>query len=104
MRGVVSEDNVVESFEENGKRIVIHANRFGKHRYWATVDGLALFQRGRMRIRAFTTIEAAVKAARQEAKHVARAPKARGVPGYPNFGGAGPFAPIGSPAPAKNKP
>ena len=96
---------VVASFEEDGKRIEIHINRFGKQRYWAMVDGSALFQRGRMRVRAFATVEAARAAARKEAKALpARSHQKRGVPGYSNFGGGGPFAPMGSPSPSKGKP
>ena len=46
-----------------GKRVEVHEDRFGKSRYWATVDGSALFQRGRMRLRTFATLDAARKAA-----------------------------------------
>ncbi len=61
MSTIVGTDNV------KGKRIEIHADRFGKQRYWAKVDGIALFQRGRMRLRMFTTANAARKAALEEA-------------------------------------
>lgn len=82
----------------DGRSVEVHADRVGKRRFWVKIEGSALFQRGRMRIRAFTTIEAAVKAARKEAKTTAPAArKSRGVPGYSNFGGGGPFAPMGSP-------
>ncbi len=50
----------------DGKRIEIHEDRFGTRRYWAMVDGSALFQRGRMRVRTFTTPIAARKAALKE--------------------------------------
>ncbi|HSX22433.1 MAG TPA: hypothetical protein VLE97_06610 [Gaiellaceae bacterium] len=82
--------------EHDGRRIEVHADRFSKRRFWVMIEGTALFQRGRMRVRAFTTVEAAVKAARKEAKAVVSG-KSRGVPGYSNFGGGGPFAPMGSP-------
>ena len=49
-----------------GKQIEVHEDRFGARRYWAKVNGAALFQRGRMRMRTFTTIEAARKAALKE--------------------------------------
>jgi hypothetical protein len=52
----------------DGKRIEIHEDRFGRSRYWAMVDGVGLFQRGRMRLRTFTTVDAAYKAARKEAQ------------------------------------
>jgi hypothetical protein len=52
----------------DGKRIEIHEDRFGTRRYWAKVDGAALFQRGRMRVRTFTTIDAARAAAIEEAR------------------------------------
>jgi hypothetical protein len=48
-----------------GKRIEIHADRLGKNRYWVKVDGVALFQRGRMRLRMFSTTTAALKAAQE---------------------------------------
>lgn len=57
---------IVEIAEVNGKRIEVHEDRFGKHRYWVTVDGRALFQRGRMRARTFTTPIAAREAAMEE--------------------------------------
>jgi hypothetical protein len=50
----------------DGKRIEVHEDRFGNRRYWVKVDGSALFQRGRMRMRTFATIDAARKAARKE--------------------------------------
>ena len=59
---------MIESFKESGKRIEIHEDRFGKQRYWVKIDGSALFQRGRMRVRAFATVEAARAAARKEAR------------------------------------
>ena len=58
---------IVGTDEVDGKRIEIHADRFGSRRYWAKVDGRALFQRGRMRLRTFTTANAARKAALLEA-------------------------------------
>jgi hypothetical protein len=54
---------IVDTDEVNGKRIEILENRFGKHRYWVKVDGTALFQHGRMRLRTFTTPRAAWRAA-----------------------------------------
>jgi hypothetical protein len=50
-----------------GKQIEVHEEHFGKRRYWAKVDGCGLFQRGRMRVRMFTTADAAYKAALKEA-------------------------------------
>jgi hypothetical protein len=58
---------IVKTDKVDGKRIEIHDDRFGKRRYWAKVDGCALFQRGRMRVRAFTTADAAYEAALKEA-------------------------------------
>jgi hypothetical protein len=46
-----------------GRRIEVHEDRFGARRYWAKVDDRTLFQRGRMRVRMFTTPEAARRAA-----------------------------------------
>lgn len=86
------------SGEHDGRRIEVHADRFGKRRFWVMIEGTALFQRGRMRVRAFATVAAAVKAARREAKHAALASKTRSAPSYSNFGGGGPFAPMGSPS------
>lgn len=100
-------NDLVESFEAHGAEIEIRADRFGKRRFWAMVNGTALFQRGRMRLRMFATVPAARSAARKEAKTTTASPppKKRGVPGYSNFGGGGPFAPIGSPSKgSKEKP
>jgi len=47
----------------DGKLIEIHEGRHGACRYWAKVDGTALFQRGRIRLRMFTTVDAAWQAA-----------------------------------------
>jgi hypothetical protein len=58
---------IVGTDEAKGKRIEIHADRFGTRRYWAKVDGRALFQRGRMSARKFATANAARKAALVEA-------------------------------------
>jgi hypothetical protein len=54
---------IVGTDEVSGKRIEIHADSSGARRYWAKVDGRALFQRGRMRLRTFATANAARKAA-----------------------------------------
>jgi len=59
---------IVDTAKASGKRIEIHEDRFGTRRYWAKVDGSALFQRGRMRVRTFTTPIAARKAALEEAQ------------------------------------
>lgn len=59
---------IVKTEKIDGKRIEIHDDRFGKRHYWAKVDGLGLFQRGRMRVRTFTTVDAAYKAALKEAR------------------------------------
>jgi hypothetical protein len=50
----------------DGRQIEVHENNFGQHRYWVKVDGCALFQRGRMRLRTFTTADAARSAAIKE--------------------------------------
>jgi hypothetical protein len=100
-----------------GRHFEIHENPSGHRRYWVTIDQHALLQGGSLRTRLFTTAEAARAAAlkevtvpvdQQEGARVRR--KARtdrkgpddrkgsdGVPGYSNFGGGGPFAPMGSP-------
>jgi hypothetical protein len=59
---------VIKSGRVAGKRIEIHEDSHGQRRYWAQVDKTALFQRGRMRLRTFTTAEAAWDAALKEAK------------------------------------
>jgi hypothetical protein len=59
---------IVKTEKVDGKRIEIHEDRFGTRRYWAKVDGIGLFQRGRMRMRTFTTIDAAKKAALQNVR------------------------------------
>lgn len=46
--------------------IEVYEDSHGRRRYWAKVDGLALFQRGRMRLRTFTTADAARRAAMEE--------------------------------------
>jgi len=58
---------IIKTETVNGTPIEIHEDRFGARRYWAMVDGTALFQRGRMRLRMFTTIDAARKAALEKA-------------------------------------
>lgn len=58
----------IKTEQIDGKRIEIHEDRFGTRRYWAKVDGCGLFQRGRMRIRMFSTVDAARKAALEEAR------------------------------------
>ena len=52
----------------NGKQIEVHEDRFGARRYWVKVDGIGLFQRGRMRVRTFATVEAARKAGLEETR------------------------------------
>jgi hypothetical protein len=59
---------IVKTDEVDGKRIEVHDDRFGRRRYWAKVDGCALFQRGRMRVRTFATADAAKKAALKEVR------------------------------------
>jgi hypothetical protein len=59
---------LVKSGTVGGKRIEIHESSYGQRRYWAQVDKSALFQLGRMRVRMFSTIDAAWKAALAEAK------------------------------------
>lgn len=58
---------IVQTETVNGKRIEIHEDRFGQRRYWTKVDGTALFQHGRMRLRMFATADAAKKAALKKA-------------------------------------
>lgn len=52
----------------DGKKIEIYEDGFSRKRFWAKVDGRGLFQRGRMRLRAFATVEAAHEAAIEEAR------------------------------------
>lgn len=59
---------IVKTEKIGGKKIEIHEDRFGQRRYWAKVDGIALFQRGRMRLRTFTTADAARGAALKESR------------------------------------
>jgi hypothetical protein len=59
---------LVKSGVVSGKRIEVHEASFGQRRYWAQVDKSALFQLGRIRVRMFSTIDAAWKAALAEAK------------------------------------
>jgi hypothetical protein len=58
---------IVETVTIDGKEVEIHEASFGGRRYWVKVDGTALFQRGRMRVRTFSTAEAAKTAAIEEA-------------------------------------
>lgn len=57
---------LVKREKAGSKWIEVHEDSHGRRRYWAKVDGLALFQRGRMRLRTFTTAEAARRAAMKE--------------------------------------
>lgn len=57
---------IVRAAKIDGTPIEVHEDRAGPRRYWAKVDGSALFQRGRMRLRTFTTADAAWKAALEE--------------------------------------
>lgn len=59
---------IVKTEKIDGKKIEIHEDSHGQRRYWAKVDGSALFQRGRMRLRTFTTVDAARAAAIEEAR------------------------------------
>lgn len=59
---------IVKAETIGGKLIEVHEARFGPRPYWSAVDGMALFQRGRMRVRGFTTADAAWKAALKEAR------------------------------------
>lgn len=54
---------IIQTETVDGKQIEIHEDSYGRRRYWAKVEGLALFQRGRMRLRTFTTVEGARAAA-----------------------------------------
>lgn len=58
----------VKNEKIDGKQIEVHQDRFCLRRYWAKVDGHALFQRGRMRMRMFSTADAAWKAALKKAR------------------------------------
>lgn len=59
---------IVKAETVDGRSIEVHEERFGTRRYcyWAKVDGCALFERGRIRARTFTTAEAVWKAALEE--------------------------------------
>ena len=57
---------IVRTKKVNGKVLEVHEDSIGHRRYWAKIDGSALFQRGRMRLRTFTTADAAWKAALEE--------------------------------------
>lgn len=59
---------IVKTEMIDGKQIEVHEDRFGARRYWAKVDGSALFQHGRMRRRSFATVNTAWKAALEEAR------------------------------------
>lgn len=59
---------LVKSGMVNGKRVEILEASHGQRRYWAQIDKAALFQLGRMRVRTFTTADAAWKAAIAETK------------------------------------
>lgn len=59
---------IIKTEKVDGKRIEIHEDSFGTRRYWAKVDGAALFQLGRMRVRLFATEAAARNAAVKEAQ------------------------------------
>ena len=61
---------IVKTETVDGKRVEIHEDRHGKRRYWIMIDGCGLFQHGRMRIRTFATIEAALDTAREEVNPV----------------------------------
>lgn len=59
---------IVKTETVGGKQIEVHKDSFGHRRYWAKVDGRALFQRGRIRVRMFATEAAARNAAVAEAR------------------------------------
>lgn len=59
---------IVKTETVNGKPIEIHDDRFGRRRYWVKIDGRGLFQRRRMRVRAFATVGTAWKAALEEVR------------------------------------
>jgi hypothetical protein len=55
---------IVKAETVDGTSIEVHEDRqVGGRRYWAKVDGRALEQHGRMRLRRFTTVEAAWRVA-----------------------------------------
>lgn len=54
---------IVQTETVDGKQIEVHEDSYGRRRFWVKVDGVALFQRGRMRLRMFTTAEGAREAA-----------------------------------------
>jgi hypothetical protein len=55
---------IVKTEKIGGKTIEVHEDSYGRRRYWAKVDGAALFQR----VRTFTTAEGARAAAIEEAR------------------------------------
>lgn len=59
---------IVRSETVAGKLIEIREDHFGARRYWVTVDGSGLFQRGRMAMRKFATIGAAWAAGLKETR------------------------------------
>mgnify|MGYP003588820962 CR=1 FL=1 len=87
---------IVKTEMINGGQLEVHENRSGHRRYWATVNHRALFQRGSLRVRTFTTPDAAWTAALREARISPKITRTH-TPGYSIFGGGGPFAPMSSP-------
>jgi hypothetical protein len=59
---------IVKTGTVDGKQIEIHEDSHGRQRFWAKVDGTALFQRGRIRLRTFATVGTAWKAALEEVR------------------------------------
>jgi len=59
---------IVKTETVDGKQIEVHEDRFTTRPYWVKIDGRGLFQRGRMRVRAFATVDAARKAALVEVR------------------------------------
>lgn len=59
---------LIKREKAGAKWIEIHEDSHDNRRYWVKIDGLALFQRGRMRLRTFTTAEAAQQAALEETR------------------------------------
>jgi len=114
---------IIKTETINGRQIEIHEHASGHRRFWAKVDQQELLKAGSLRERLFTTADAARAAALKETeisqtdglpvpgarargrgarqrtreKERENAGGPRPVPGYSNFGGGGPFAPMGTP-------
>jgi hypothetical protein len=68
-------NTIIKTGKIDGKPVEVREESYGKQRYWVLVDGTALFQRGRMRLRTFTTVEAAWEAARGAITQITSRPR-----------------------------